>query len=69
VEEKGSQPLEEVREPIVQALRNEHMNLWMKDMNSGYQAVIKDSDFFKTFAAPAQPGTIPGALPAAPPKP
>jgi parvulin-like peptidyl-prolyl isomerase len=64
LEEKGSQPLDEVREPIVQALRNDHMNQWMKDMNAGYQAVIKDPDYFKSFSAPA----LPGALPAAPPK-
>ncbi|MCU1338717.1 MAG: PpiC-type peptidyl-prolyl cis-trans isomerase [Bryobacterales bacterium] len=64
LEEKGPQPVDEVREPIVQVLRNEHMNLWMKNMNAGYQAIIKDSDFFKTFSA----GALPGALPAAPPK-
>jgi len=63
LEENGTQPVEEVREAIVQALRNEHMNQWMKDINASYQAVIKDSDFFKTFTPP-----VPGALPAAPPK-
>ena len=51
LEEKGTQPVDEVREPIVQALRNEHMNQWMKDMNASYQAVIKDPDFFKAPAA------------------
>ena len=62
VEEKGSQPLDEVHEPIVQALRNDHMNQWMKDMNTSYQAVIKDSDFFKSFSPPALPGGPPTGL-------
>ena len=64
LEEKGAQPVEEVREPIVQTLRNDHMNQWMKDMNASFQAVIKDSDYFKTVSKPAPLG----ALPAAPPK-
>jgi parvulin-like peptidyl-prolyl isomerase len=56
LEEKGPQPVGEVREPIVTALRNEHMNQWMKEQNASYQAVIKDPDFFKAPGAPAQPG-------------
>ena len=56
LEEKGPQPVNEVREPIVMALRNEHMNQWMKEMTAKYQAVIKDPDFFKAPAAPVQPG-------------
>jgi hypothetical protein len=40
------------------------MNQWMKDMNASFQAVIKDSDYFKTVSKPAPLG----ALPAAPPK-
>jgi peptidyl-prolyl cis-trans isomerase C len=67
LEEKGFQPVEEVRAPIVQALRNEHMNQWMKDLGTAYQAVIKDSDFFKQLNAPSIPGVPPG-LTAAPPK-
>ena len=63
LEEKGTQPVDEVREPIVQALRNEHMNQWMKDMNAGYQAVIKDSDFFKA-AGPPPMVLAPPAAPA-----
>lgn len=64
VEEKGPQPINEVREPIVMALRNEHMNQWMKELTANYQAVIKDPDFFKTgAAAPPSPLTI------TPPKP
>ena len=52
LEEKGPQPLPEVQESIIQTIRNEHMNQWMKDLNASYQAVIKDSDFFKTAGAP-----------------
>jgi peptidyl-prolyl cis-trans isomerase C len=67
LEEKGTQPVDEVREPIVQTIRNEHMNQWMKDMNASYQATIKDPDFFKTFGTPAAPGAPPTLLPNAPP--
>jgi len=62
LEEKGPQPLEELRENIILAIRNEHMNQWMKDMNASYQAVIKDQSYFKAPAAPASPGTF-GVLP------
>jgi len=55
LEEKGPQPVGELRESIVTALRNDHMNQWMKEMNASYQAVIKDSDFFKAPAAPVPP--------------
>jgi parvulin-like peptidyl-prolyl isomerase len=64
LEEKGTQPVDEVREPIVHALRNEHFNQWMKDLTAGYQVTLTDPDFFKTVAPPA----LPGAGPAAPPK-
>jgi len=65
VEEKGTQPVDEVREPIVKVLRDQHMNQWMKDVTAGYRATIKDPDYFKSFApSPA----VPGPLPAAPPK-
>lgn len=73
LEEKGLQPVDELRENIVLVLRNEHMNQWMKDMNASYQAVIKDQDFFKA-PAPVPPAGFPGVLPntappnAAPPK-
>jgi peptidyl-prolyl cis-trans isomerase C len=61
LEAKSTQPVDEVREPIVQTLRNDHMNQWMKDMNAGFQAVIKDPDYFKTLGAPALPGLPPAA--------
>ncbi|MGH9645757.1 MAG: peptidylprolyl isomerase [Bryobacteraceae bacterium] len=55
LEEKGPQPVAEVRDTIVTAVRNEHMNQWMKDQNASHQAVLKDPDFFKSPSAPAQP--------------
>ena len=57
LEEKGSQPMTEVREKIIQTVRNDHMNQWMKDMNTSYQAVIKDPEFFKS-SAPAVPPAL-----------
>jgi peptidyl-prolyl cis-trans isomerase C len=57
LEEKGSQPVDEVREKIIQTIRNDHMNQWMKDMNASYQAVIKDPEFFKA-SAPAVPPAL-----------
>ncbi len=59
LEEKGTQPVDEVREPIVHAIRSDHMNEWMKEMNASYQAVIKDSDFFKALGGPAAPNATP----------
>jgi len=58
VEEKAPQLVNEVREPIVQALRNEHMNQWMRGMTASYQSVIKDADFFKTVVPAAQPSSL-----------
>lgn len=62
LEEKGLQSIDEVREPIVQILRNDHMNQWMKDIGTAYQAVIKDPDLLKAVGALAMP-----AAPAASP--
>lgn len=55
MEEKGTQPVDEVREFIVHTLRNEHLNQWMKETTAKYQAVIKDSDLLKSVGAPAPP--------------
>jgi len=55
VEDKGTQPVDEVREAIIHTLRNEHFNQWMKEVTAGYQAVIKDSDSLKSLGAPAPP--------------
>jgi parvulin-like peptidyl-prolyl isomerase len=67
LEDKGLQPIDEVREPIVQILRNEHMNQWMKDIGTEYQAVIKDADLLKAVGALAVPAGPTGPA-AAPPK-
>jgi parvulin-like peptidyl-prolyl isomerase len=64
LEEKGLQPIDEVREPIVQILRNDHMNQWMKDIGTEYQAVVKDPDLLKAVGALA----MPAGPAAAPPK-
>jgi parvulin-like peptidyl-prolyl isomerase len=55
VEEKGTQPVNEVREAIIRTLRNEHFNQWMKNVTAGYQADIKDPDLLKSLGAPAPP--------------
>jgi len=52
VEEKGTQPVDEVREAIIHTLRNEHFNQWMKEVTAGYKAVIKDPDLLKSLGAP-----------------
>ncbi len=57
LEEKGTQPVAELRENIILVIRNEHRNQWMKDLNASYQAVIKDPDFFKA-PAPAVPPAL-----------
>jgi parvulin-like peptidyl-prolyl isomerase len=62
LEEKGLQPIDELRELFVQTIRNEHMNQWMKDIGTEYQAVIKDADLLKavgTLATPAGPAAAP----------
>lgn len=61
LEEKGPQPVGELGEAIVTALRNEHMNQWMKEQNASHQAVIKDPDFFKAPFTP--PAGFPGIVP------
>jgi len=58
VEEKAPQPINEVREPIVTALRSEHMNQWMKEVTASYQVVVKDPDFLKAAGTPPSPLTI-----------
>jgi peptidyl-prolyl cis-trans isomerase C len=62
LEEKGPQPVGEIGEAIVTALRGEHLNQWTKEQNALYQAVITDPDFFK---APAltPPAGFPGVVP------
>jgi peptidyl-prolyl cis-trans isomerase C len=61
LDEKGPQPVGEIGEAIVTALRNEHLNQWMKEQTATYRAVITDPDFFKP-PAPALPAGFPGVL-------
>ena len=60
LEEKGPQPVGEIGEAIVTALRGEHLNQWTKEQTAAYQAVVTDPDFFKALAitAPAVPGVL-----------
>jgi peptidyl-prolyl cis-trans isomerase C len=62
LEERGPQPLSEVGETIVSALRNEHLNQWMKEQNATYQVVLTDHDFFKA-PDPTTPAGFPGVVP------
>lgn len=55
VDEKGPQPVNEVREPIITVLRSEHMNQWMKETTATYQVVVKDPDFLNAAGTPASP--------------
>lgn len=55
LEEKTTQPLNEVIEPIVQEIRQTHLNDYMNSLNRRFQPAVKDTDFFlkpETFLAP-----------------
>ncbi len=55
LEEKSTQPLNEVIEPIVQEIRQTHLNDYMNSLNRRFQPAVKDTDFFlkpETFLAP-----------------
>ena len=62
VVEKSAQPVDEVRTPIADAIRNNHFNEWMQSVIAHNQVSVKDPDFFK----PKQPATS-STAPAAPP--
>ncbi len=59
VEEKSVQPLNSVREPIIQELRKKHLDEWIKDLNNRFQPAVLRPDFFlqpgKYLSAPASP--------------
>ncbi|HLH41914.1 MAG TPA: peptidylprolyl isomerase [Bryobacteraceae bacterium] len=46
VEEKSVQPLNDVREPIVQEMRDNHLKDWLTDMGKRYTPVIQNPQFF-----------------------
>jgi hypothetical protein len=55
LEEKITQPFNEVIEPIVQEIRQTHLNDYMNSLNSRFQPAVKNTDFFlkpETFLAP-----------------
>ena len=56
VEEKSVQPLNSVRDPIVQELRKAHLDEWMKEKTTVFQPSVLKPEFF------LQPGKyLPGA--------
>jgi parvulin-like peptidyl-prolyl isomerase len=65
MDEKSVQPLNDVREPIIQDIRQEHLNTWINDLNKRFVPVIQNTQFF------AQPQLYlqPNSPAAAPPKP
>lgn len=65
MDEKSVQPLNDVREPITQELRQEHVNTWINDLNKRFVPVIQNTQFF----AEPQLYLQPKAPAAAPPKP
>jgi len=65
LEEKKVQPLDEVREPIIQELRTAHFDAWFKGLMNKYQVTPKNVGFFmRPGAAAPSP-----AKPQAPSKP
>jgi hypothetical protein len=55
LEEKTTQPFNEVIEPIVQEIRQTHLNDYMNSLNSRFQPAVKNTDFFlkpEIFLAP-----------------
>jgi PPIC-type PPIASE domain len=46
MEEKSVQPVNDVREPIIQELRDSYRNDWLKDLNSRFVPVIQKPEFF-----------------------
>lgn len=62
VDERNVQPLNEVRENIVQELRQTHRDAWLKDLMSRFNPSVQKNEFFM------QPERYLGPVPA-PPKP
>jgi hypothetical protein len=46
VDQKSVQPLDEVREPILQELRQSHRNDWLNDLNRRFVPVVQKPEFF-----------------------
>jgi len=60
LEEIGAPPFQEIVGPISDAIRNDHMNEFMKALINRFEPVVKDPDFFKKPGAPASPIPTPG---------
>ena len=62
MEEKTIQPLNDVREPIVQEMRQSHLNDWLKSLNSRFTPVVQKPEFFvqpQLYLEPAAPAPKP----------
>jgi peptidyl-prolyl cis-trans isomerase C len=46
MEEKSVQPINDVREPIIQEFRDKHRNDWLNGLNSRFAPVIQKPEFF-----------------------
>lgn len=46
VEEKTVQPLNDVRENIIQEMRQTHRDTWLRDLNSRFQPAVQKPEFF-----------------------
>jgi parvulin-like peptidyl-prolyl isomerase len=56
IKEKAVQPLSNVREPIIQELKQKHFIEWNDDINKRLQPAIERPDFFTTPVAPKPSG-------------
>ena len=54
LEEKVMPPIAEVREEIIQAVRQAHLNEFFTELNNRFKPVVKNADFF------ARPGVALG---------
>lgn len=54
IKEKTVQPLANVREPILQQLKQQHFTDWLTDVNKRFKPVIERNDFFINPNAPKQ---------------
>ena len=46
LEEKTAQPMDQVMEPIIQEIRQNHLNDYMNGLNKRFQPVVKNPEFF-----------------------
>ena len=67
LEQIGIQPLGEVREPVIQAIKQQHVNTWFQDVNKQFEPQVQNLQFFTRSAGTPVPGKPAGMPPAAPP--